>query len=183
MTNEDAIEILEKIQTESTIINRGLAIDMAIAALKTEPCDTFKLDGMLEDAYEHGYQQARYDYEVQRCEDTVKREAVLNTLDAMDNALDENRTVEAYKELLKECYKELPPVAPKPKTGKWVFLHDKFSEWDGVTWYFKCSECGRKVALLAFEMMARPTDNKDWERLLETYPYCHCGAQMEGESE
>lgn len=46
-------------------------------------------------------------------EDAVKREAVLNTLDAMDAALDENRTVEAYKELLKECYKALPPVTPK----------------------------------------------------------------------
>lgn len=73
-----------------------------------------KIDGMLEDAYEHGYQQARYDYEVQPCEDVVKREAVLNTLDTMDAALDENRTVEAYKELLKECYKALPPVTPKP---------------------------------------------------------------------
>ena len=42
--------------------------------------------------------------------DCVSREAVLNTLDTMDKVLDENRTIEAYKELLKECYKELPPV-------------------------------------------------------------------------
>lgn len=47
-------------------------------------------------------------------EDAVKREAVLNTLDTMDKALDEDRTVEAYKELLAECFKVLPAVTPKP---------------------------------------------------------------------
>lgn len=49
------------------------------------------------------------------CEDAVKRQSVLNTLDTMDKALDENRTIEAYKELLKECYKALPPVTPTAK--------------------------------------------------------------------
>ena len=48
------------------------------------------------------------------CEDAVKREAVLNTLDTMDKALDEDRTVEHYKELLAECYKALPSVTPTP---------------------------------------------------------------------
>ena len=52
--------------------------------------------------------------------DCVSREAVLNTLDTMDKALDENRTIEAYKELLKECYKELPPVTPERPKGRWV---------------------------------------------------------------
>ena len=42
----------------------------------------------------------------------ISRQAVLNTLDSMDKALDEDRTVEAYKDLLKECFKELPPVEP-----------------------------------------------------------------------
>ena len=64
------------------------ALDMAIDALKTEPC-----------------------------EDAVKREAVLNTLDAMNTVLDENRTVDGYKELLTECYKTLPLVTPKQRTG------------------------------------------------------------------
>ena len=84
MTNEEAIEVIEQdipCEHDTDLIE---ALNMAIAALKAEPC-----------------------------EDAVKREAVLNTLDAMDAALDENRTVEAYKELLKECFKELPPVTPK----------------------------------------------------------------------
>ena len=42
------------------------------------------------------------------CEDTISRKAVLDTLENMDKALDEDRTVENYKELLRECYKVLP---------------------------------------------------------------------------
>ena len=46
--------------------------------------------------------------------DAVRRKAVLNTLDNMDSALDnEDRTVETYKKLLKECYKVLPSVTPQ----------------------------------------------------------------------
>ncbi len=49
--------------------------------------------------------------------DAINRRAVLNTLDKMDKALDTDRTVENYKELLTECYKDLPPVTPKEKTA------------------------------------------------------------------
>ena len=48
--------------------------------------------------------------------DLISRQVILNTLDSMDKALDENRTVEAYKELLKKCFKELPPVEPRTCT-------------------------------------------------------------------
>ena len=43
-------------------------------------------------------------------EDAISRKAVLDTLERMDKALDEDRTVENYKELLRECYKVLPSV-------------------------------------------------------------------------
>jgi hypothetical protein len=49
-------------------------------------------------------------------EDAIGRKAVLNTLENMDRALDEDRTVESYKDLLRECYKVLPSVTPKPKS-------------------------------------------------------------------
>ena len=41
-------------------------------------------------------------------EDTISRKAVIDTLENMDRALDEDRTVENYKDLLRECYKVLP---------------------------------------------------------------------------
>lgn len=107
-------------------------LDLAIKALKAQPCD-----------------------------DAVKREAVLNTLDTMDKVLDEDRTVERYKELLKECYKELPPVTPKPRAGRWV----KDDPWTKP----HCSECGKScIGAHGFDYI--------------TTDFCpNCGAKMEGE--
>ena len=117
MTREEAIEILDRFahHSHSEVVEypRKVAIeafDMAIEALKAEPC-----------------------------ENAVSRAAVLNTLDAMDKALDEDRTIEHYKGLLKECYKELPPVTPKQRTGKWIPTQH-FDEWYCPTG--ECSNCG-----------------------------------------
>ena len=49
------------------------------------------------------------------------------------------------------------------KTGHWIL--DVQSPMGGM---YKCSECGRRIYLFC-------EDN------LEIYPYCHCGAKMEGE--
>ena len=68
------------------------------------------------------------------CIDVVSRQAVLNTLDLADKALDEDRTVETYKELLIACYKDLPSIAHTQKLGRWIFV-DKAHE------HARCSEC------------------------------------------
>ena len=92
-------------------------------------------------------------------DDAVKREAVLNTLDTMDAALDENRTVEAYKELLKECYKELPSVTPKSKPGQWIAGP---TIGDGFT----CSKC-----------------NAHYPMYPMSYRFCPiCGEEKEGDN-
>lgn len=63
-------------------------------------------------------------------DDCVRRKAVLNTLERMDKVLDEDRTVDSYKELLKECYKVLPSVTPQePKTG-YISIDDAMSVFD-----------------------------------------------------
>lgn len=54
-------------------------------------------------------------------EDAISRKAVLDTLENMDKALDEDRTVENYKELLRECYKVLPSVKPR---SEWEHDHE-----------------------------------------------------------
>lgn len=69
--------------------------------------------------------------------DVVSRQAVLDTLDKMDKALDVDRTVENYKELLTECYKDLPPVIQKEKTGHWI----KIKNSRGTTIALRCSCC------------------------------------------
>jgi deoxyadenosine/deoxycytidine kinase len=45
--------------------------------------------------------------------DLIDRQKVLNTLDNADKFLDEERTVEKYKELLTECIKVLPSAENK----------------------------------------------------------------------
>lgn len=75
-------------------------------------------------------------------EDTVSREAVLNTLDKMDKALDTDRTVENYKKLLIECYKDLPSAMPKKKTGYWIDSKDwKERYYDSINFKKHCSLC------------------------------------------
>ena len=114
-----------------------------------------------EEGYGH-FQMAIAALKFETCEDVVSREAVLNTLDTMDKALDEDRTVEAYKELLKECYKELPPVTPKQRTGKWI-VHER----DGIE-DLECHQCG---VWFLHEHLVRNS-------------FCpNCGAKMEGEDE
>lgn len=53
-------------------------------------------------------------------DDCISRQAVLDTLDTSDRFMDEDRTVDTYKALLKECYEVLPSVTPKQKMGQWI---------------------------------------------------------------
>ena len=116
--------------------------------------------------------------EQELCEDAISRRAVLNTLDSTDKFLDETRTVESYKTLLEECYKNLPPVTPIRPKGHWIGQKKiGFGEWkecivplkDGyVTDSCSCSECG------------------EWLTGSDEYQcsgnYCpNCGAEMENE--
>ena len=100
-------------------------------------------------------------YENEPCGDAINRQAVLNTLDRMDKALDTDRTVESYKELLTECYKDLPPVNPQ-KTGHWNVVSDGYGD---SAYICECSECKDTVWVY-----------KDADR---KWNYCpNCGAKM-----
>jgi len=71
--------------------------------------------------------------------DCISRQAVLDTLDTTDKFMDEERTVETYKALLKECYETLSPVTPKQKSGKWIYT--KAVSTGEIIWS-ECSVCG-----------------------------------------
>lgn len=89
----------------------------------------------------------------------ISRQAVLNTLDNMDKALDEERTVEKYKELLTECIKVLPSAENK---GTW-------RHYEGMLY---CPKCG---AEFYDEIMEYTGD--------EVPKHCpDCGADMRGEA-
>lgn len=176
MTREEAIEILknpnEMYQGTDGVVGYTFnpnrrnyeAFQLAIKALEQEPC-----------------------------EDAISKRAVLNTLDNMDSVLDEDRTVEAYKELLTACYKDLPRVTPtkcigtvkfskedmqelvnekmknivvERKKGKWINKSQKSG--CGITFVAsECTCCGKKTLFNCDELI---------------YKYCpNCGAEMEGE--
>lgn len=82
--------------------------------------------------------------EQEPCEDAISRRAVLNTLDFTDKFLDETRTVESYKTLLEECYKNLPSVTPTRKKGKWIRYEEQKPLKYGYELIIKgkCSNCG-----------------------------------------
>ena len=96
--------------------------------------------------------------EQEQCNDVISRQAVLNTLDSTDKFLDETRTVESYKTLLEECYKNLPSVTPTRKKGKWeysgsydvegmLYCSCCKHEIDVSEGYFKyCPNCGCKMS-------------------------------------
>lgn len=108
--------------------------------------------------FDKGYEQGQKDIlEQLSYDDFISRQAVLNTLDKMDKALDTDRTVESYKELLTECYKDLPPAVPNEKTGKWI-------EGGYEDRYYVCSKCNYEAS----EYWHKPS-----------YKYCpNCGVKM-----
>lgn len=145
MTREEAIEDLLRHYT-------GESTEMAIKALEQ---DHDAIHNEREQAYMEGYEDASKRYRKEPSEDAISRQAVLNTLDKMDDALDEDRTVEIYKMLLTECVTVLPSVTPKQKMGRWVKI--------SPARIYECSECGQNVM----------TGD------IDAYRHCHgCGAKM-----
>ena len=113
---EMAIQALE--QSSGDLINRAeaiKAIDEKAKRIKNE--DT--LNG-LAGAVGILFDLPSYNsIKIEPSGDVVSRQAVLKTLDDMDNVLDEDRTIENYKELLKECYEVLPSVNPQEPKKKY----------------------------------------------------------------
>ena len=63
----------------------------------------------------------------------------------------------------KFCKQFYMDVQPEQKTGHWI-------EMSSANHTYKCSECGR--------LLVNVTDGKN--NISKHYPYCHCGAKMEG---
>jgi len=110
--------------------------------------------------------------EQEPCKDTVSRQAVLDTLNKMDSVLDEDRTVETYKELLIACYNNLPSVTPAPK--KCHNVNTNYGECD----QFVCSNCG--IELQDWSRIERNEDGDDIIYHEYEFKYCpNCGAKID----
>ena len=84
------------------------------------------------------------------------------------------------KESIKAYLDAAPTLDCAPvRHGEWTLVEKFFpcgeeGEVDS-DWYLVCSECGREVPVYEYW----PPDI-DIEKLTEEYPYCHCGAKMDG---
>ena len=114
------VEILKEMAFTATETQRR-ALEDAISALSENKEDTvsrgtleqimWERDTAIQQLKDLGYSLGEKPKEG----DLISRQAVLATLDNMDKALDEERTVEKYKELLTECIKVLPSVEKAEK--------------------------------------------------------------------
>ena len=81
-------------------------------------------------------------------EDCISRQAVLEWCGDIN--------MDVYTNEVKEYVLSLPSVNPQSKAGHWVIIEDC------EHFMAKCSECGKVVD----------------SRMINNYPYCHCGCRM-----
>ena len=73
----------------------------------------------------------------------------------------------------------IDPENLRPK-GRWeIHCHSTYDSWTQETdeeFYLECSVCKRQV----WDIDYMAVQNDDRQKLIEKYPYCHCGCKMEG---
>lgn len=75
------------------------------------------------------------------------------------------RCAQILEALLEAPAAEVEPV----RHGRWIV-----QKCECISTTFECSECGRTVDA-SNDYFAKPT-----EHIAKQYPYCHCGAKMDG---
>ena len=98
--------------------------------------------------------------EPEKCGDCVSREWLYN--ECLKIQCDKK---ERYFDIddVRKLIVKAPSVEPERKVGKWISI----SRDDDMEEFYCCSLCKREIILYPGET-------------LKDYPYCHCGAKMEG---
>lgn len=111
----------------------------------------------------------------------IEREALLNRLEAIKESADWDSQSNYVLFGIKEFINNAPAADVAPvKRGCWSLRCDSrqdFStgEYD-EDFYLECSECKRKV----WDIDQSIAMSGEWGKLVEQYPYCHCGCKMDG---
>ena len=113
------------------------ALDVIDKYAEQEPCEDCDYSEIVDWEQDAKTGKAKPIYWCERhkepCKDAVSRQASLSTIEDMYIACDGD--LQDYHDLLVECFKVLPSVQPKPKTGHWIDLHR--------CWI--CSECNHET--------------------------------------
>ena len=102
--------------------------------------------------------------EIPNNSDTISRQ---QAIEALRNYLVEKRCPDdgtlTCRLIENEVINKLPSIQPERIKGHWIAI----TSWNNT---YKCSVCGR--------LLVNITDGKN--KVAKNYPYCHCGAKMEG---
>ena len=88
---------------------------------------------------------------------------------------------ESTVDICSEEVKRAPTIDAVPVVhGRWAVkceshLDQASGEFD-EDYYIECSECGRKV----WDISQDSALFGDWQKIFNDFPYCHCGAKMDG---
>ena len=110
-------------------------------------------------------------------------QSMVKTIAAMMHTRRWMRRDESNEEEILSVIQNAPTLDYAPvRHGEWTLVEKFFpcgeeGEVDS-DWFLVCSECGREVPVYEYW----PPDI-DIEKLTEEYPYCHCGAKMDGGKE
>jgi len=170
--NRDMEEIAEIMKSDADAETKCKMISNILTAkphyfeLSQEPtiqdkqAESEKYQKAYDDGYDNGYAQARFDYEQEPCDDTVSRQAALNSL--IDNTnLDGYDLAEALDAIKNK--EKLPSVTQKLKTGHWIF--------DETLVNWRCSKCNETPKTMGYVGTA--------DFMAEHFKFCnHCGAKM-----
>lgn len=149
------------------------ALDIIIKVLQKESCDDVvsrqaALNSLMDNTHLEGYDLAEAldaientdklpSVQPQPCEDCISREEMWMAYHKM---IDSGKTVDVY-----DAIKNLPPVTPIPKMGRWLPIeYDGYADGFPVWNKWECSECGYE-------------HNGDEESLTAFCP--NCGQKME----
>lgn len=81
-----------------------------------------------------------------------------------------------------DSVKQAPSVDAEPVVhSQWIICCDESEDFmvgeDGDTFYIECSKCGKKI----YDVDQAAAYHEDFKKIQEDYPYCNCGARMDGE--
>ena len=113
--------------------------------------------------------------------DLISRSALLKDLRDkgwLKGDLTDGATMIAVQAII-DAAPTIDPESLRPK-GHWNIRHYSiYDSWTGKEdeeFYLECSECRREVR----DIDQASAMSGDYRKLIEQYPYCHCGCKMEG---
>jgi len=199
MTNKEAINILNSLkqyyndENEDSYVGfdnvDNKSIDMAIKVLEQQPCeDCISREEVIRIIKDHPRIVGDRSILIQKVvelppviltiseketvEDCISRQVAIDTIESWLSCDDYNEAERHIMRAMQSVLYDLPSVTPQRKRGKWIEV-----EICNCHAALRCSVCDRVI---------EPTftfGEYSYENIKKWYPFCHCGADMRGDTD